>query len=88
MTNDAVIVLGKQDSEATVTAGNASGQNDGAAACLVTALLAASGSAWSVSVYILAMAVLTFVSVFTIRESFRRDLHQTSGGSEEKVVMA
>lgn len=29
-------VLGKQDPEATVTAGNASGQNDGAAACIVT----------------------------------------------------
>ncbi|GAB3494184.1 acetyl-CoA C-acetyltransferase [Amycolatopsis cihanbeyliensis] len=29
-------VLGRQDPEATVTAGNASGQNDGAAACLVT----------------------------------------------------
>jgi acetyl-CoA C-acetyltransferase len=29
-------VMGKQDPQATVTAGNASGQNDGAAACLVT----------------------------------------------------
>lgn len=29
-------VLGRLDSEATVTAGNSSGQNDGAAACLVT----------------------------------------------------
>ncbi len=29
-------VMGAQDPEATVTAGNASGQNDGAAACLVT----------------------------------------------------
>jgi acetyl-CoA C-acetyltransferase len=29
-------VLGRSDPEATVTAGNASGQNDGAAACLVT----------------------------------------------------
>ncbi|TDD75113.1 acetyl-CoA C-acyltransferase [Actinomadura darangshiensis] len=29
-------VLGKQDAEATVTAGNASGQNDAAAACIVT----------------------------------------------------
>ncbi|UGQ11218.1 acetyl-CoA C-acetyltransferase [Yinghuangia sp. ASG 101] len=29
-------VLGAQDPEATVTAGNASGQNDGAAACIVT----------------------------------------------------
>ncbi|MEE2058676.1 acetyl-CoA C-acetyltransferase [Rhodococcus artemisiae] len=29
-------IMGKQDPEATVTAGNASGQNDGAAACIVT----------------------------------------------------
>jgi acetyl-CoA C-acetyltransferase len=29
-------IMGKSDPEATVTAGNASGQNDGAAACLVT----------------------------------------------------
>jgi acetyl-CoA C-acetyltransferase len=29
-------IMGKQDDQATVTAGNASGQNDGAAACLVT----------------------------------------------------
>jgi acetyl-CoA C-acetyltransferase len=29
-------VLGREDPEATVTAGNASGQNDGASACLVT----------------------------------------------------
>ena len=29
-------VMGRQDPEATVTAGNASGQNDGAAACIVT----------------------------------------------------
>ncbi|MBL7502253.1 acetyl-CoA C-acetyltransferase [Frankia sp. CNm7] len=29
-------ILGKSDSEATVTAGNASGQNDGASACVVT----------------------------------------------------
>jgi acetyl-CoA acetyltransferase family protein len=29
-------VMGRQDPEATVTAGNASGQNDGAAVCLVT----------------------------------------------------
>ena len=28
--------MGKQDPDATVTAGNASGQNDGAAVCLVT----------------------------------------------------
>jgi acetyl-CoA C-acetyltransferase len=29
-------VMGRQDAEATVTAGNSSGQNDGASACLVT----------------------------------------------------
>jgi acetyl-CoA C-acetyltransferase len=29
-------ILGKQDADATVTAGNASGQNDGAAVCVVT----------------------------------------------------
>jgi acetyl-CoA C-acetyltransferase len=29
-------IMGKQDREATVTAGNASGQNDGASACVVT----------------------------------------------------
>jgi acetyl-CoA C-acetyltransferase len=29
-------IMGKQDPEATVTAGNASGQNDGAAVCIVT----------------------------------------------------
>lgn len=29
-------LMGKQDAEATVTAGNASGQNDGASACIVT----------------------------------------------------
>ena len=29
-------IRGKQDSDATVTAGNASGQNDGAAACIIT----------------------------------------------------
>lgn len=29
-------ILGKSDPEATVTAGNASGQNDGAAACIIT----------------------------------------------------
>ena len=31
-------IMGRQDPDATVTAGNASGQNDGAAACIVTSL--------------------------------------------------
>lgn len=60
----------------------------GLAPFVMTALLAASGSSWSVSAYVLAMAVLTFVAVCTIRESFRRDLHATSGELEEKEVAA
>lgn len=60
----------------------------GLAPFVMTALLAASGSSWSVSAYVLAMAVLTFVAVCTIRESFRRDLHAMSGEPEEKEVAA
>ncbi|MER5437541.1 MFS transporter [Streptomyces sp. NPDC002790] len=47
----------------------------GLAPFLMTAMLAATGSSWSVSAYILLLSVLTFVSVYTIRESFRRDLY-------------
>ncbi|WP_233576193.1 MFS transporter [Saccharopolyspora rhizosphaerae] len=60
----------------------------GLAPFVMTALLAATGAAWSVSLYVLAMAVITFASVFTIRESFRRDLHETSADVEEKEVIA
>ena len=50
----------------------------GLAPFIMTALLDATGSAWSVSLYIVATAVVTFISVFTIREHFRRDLYATS----------
>lgn len=60
----------------------------GMAPFIMTALLAATGAAWSVSLHILAMSVLTFVSVFTIRESFRRDLHETSEDPENEEVVA
>ncbi len=49
----------------------------GLAPFIMTALLAAAG-AWSVSLYIVVMAALTFVAVFTVREHFRRDLYETS----------
>ncbi|QGK70999.1 MFS transporter [Allosaccharopolyspora coralli] len=49
----------------------------GLAPFIMTALLAAAG-AWSVSLYIVVMAALTFVAVYTVREHFRRDLHATS----------
>jgi hypothetical protein len=32
------------------------------------------------------MALITFVAVYTIRESFRRDLHETSGQADEKKL--
>lgn len=50
----------------------------GLAPFIMTALLAATGASWSVSLYIIGTAVLTFVAVTTIRERFRRDLYETS----------
>lgn len=50
----------------------------GLAPFIMTALLAAFGGSWPVSLYIVGMAALTFAAVFTIKESFRRDLHETS----------
>ncbi|MFL6053962.1 MAG: MFS transporter [Actinoallomurus sp.] len=50
----------------------------GLAPFIMAALLAATGGAWSVSLYIVGTALITFVSVFTIRERFRRDLYETS----------
>ena len=48
----------------------------GLAPFVMTALLAATGASWSVSVYILVMAVITFAAVFWIKESFQRDLYE------------
>jgi MFS family permease len=50
----------------------------GLAPFIMTALLATTGTAWSVSLYIVATAAITFVAVFTIKERFRRDLYETS----------
>jgi metabolite-proton symporter len=50
----------------------------GLAPFVMTALLAATGSSWSVSLYIVAGAAVTFVAVATIKERFRRDLYETS----------
>ncbi|MCU1606331.1 MAG: transporter [Modestobacter sp.] len=50
----------------------------GLAPFIMAALLTATGSAWSVSLYIVATALITFVSVYTIKEHFRRDLYETS----------
>lgn len=45
---------------------------------LMTALLATTGASWSVALYIIATAAVTFVAVFTIKERYRRDLYETS----------
>ncbi|WP_051341787.1 MFS transporter [Pseudonocardia spinosispora] len=52
----------------------------GLAPFIMAALLAATGASWSVSLYIVATAVVTFVAVATIDERFRRDLYETSTG--------
>ncbi|HWD02016.1 MAG TPA: MFS transporter [Amycolatopsis sp.] len=57
----------------------------GFAPFIMTALLAITGSAWSVSLYVIGMAAITFAAVFTIRESFRRDLHRTT--EQESTAM-
>jgi phosphotransferase system glucose/maltose/N-acetylglucosamine-specific IIC component len=58
----------------------------GLAPFIMTALLAATGTAWSVALYIIGMAALTFVAVFTIREHFRRDLYETSQPADQKAA--
>jgi MFS family permease len=50
----------------------------GLAPLVMTALVAEFGGSWSVSVYIIAMAVITFVGVATIKEHFQRDLYELS----------
>lgn len=63
----------------------------GLAPFIMTALLAATGSAWSVSLYIVATAAVTFVAVATIRERYRRDLYETSeqaSGADERTASA
>ncbi|HWN28060.1 MAG TPA: MFS transporter [Actinomycetospora sp.] len=54
----------------------------GLAPFVMTALLAATGASWSVSLYIIGTAVLTFLAVATIRERFRRDLYETSADQD------
>lgn len=52
----------------------------GFAPIIMTALLGTAGAAnsWRVALYIIAMAIITFVAVYTVRERYRADLHATS----------
>jgi hypothetical protein len=58
----------------------------GLAPFIMTAVLAATGESWSVSLYIIACAVIAFVAVVTIKERFRRDLHETSDAPVAGIV--
>lgn len=56
----------------------------GLAPMIMVWLITTTGTSMSVSIYILIMAVITFIAVFTIRERFQVDLHVTSHDSEVK----
>lgn len=53
---------------------------------IATQLLASTGASWAISVYILAMAVVTFVSVFLLSETYLTDLSELR--SEERELIA
>jgi len=53
---------------------------------IATQLLVSTGASWSISLYILAMAVVTFVSVFLLSETYLTDLSELR--SEERELIA
>ncbi|MGI5440201.1 MFS transporter [Streptomyces shenzhenensis] len=55
----------------------------GLAPLTMTALVDRFGGSWPVSIYIVAMAVVTFVGVWTVKEHYRRDLYLTTTEIEE-----
>lgn len=50
----------------------------GLAPMIMVSLITTTGSSASVSLYIIAMAAITFVAVFSIKERFQVDLHETT----------
>ncbi|WP_208085437.1 MFS transporter [Brevibacterium atlanticum] len=57
----------------------------GLAPMIMLSLIEATGTSASVAGYIIAMAVITFISVFTIKERFQADLHETSADVEQRT---
>ncbi|GGF48245.1 MFS transporter [Marmoricola endophyticus] len=55
----------------------------GLAPIIMTALLAATGASWSVALYLVGMAVLTFIAVYSIKEVFRRSFLATPARTAE-----
>jgi MFS transporter, MHS family, shikimate and dehydroshikimate transport protein len=54
----------------------------GLAPMIMTALVASYGGSWSVSLYIVGMAAITFIGVSTIREKYGRDLYEVSADDD------
>ncbi|MDN5914078.1 MAG: MFS transporter [Pseudonocardia sp.] len=57
----------------------------GLAPFIMASLLAVTGASWSVALYIIGTAAVTFVAVATIKERYRRDLYETSEESDESA---
>jgi len=53
---------------------------------IATQLLATTGDSWSISVYVAAMAAVSFVCVFLLSETYLRDLSEIR--SEERMLIA
>jgi MFS transporter, MHS family, shikimate and dehydroshikimate transport protein len=60
----------------------------GLAPMIMTGLVARYGGSSSVSLYIIAMAAITFVGVYTVREHFQRDLYEVSDESAAESAAA
>lgn len=56
----------------------------GLAPMIMVSLIEATGTSASVSLYIIAMAVITFVAVFSIKERFQANLHETTRDIAER----
>ena len=56
----------------------------GLAPMIMVSLIEATGTSASVSVYIIVMAAITFIAVYTIRERFQVNLHETSRDIQER----
>ena len=60
----------------------------GLAPMVMTWLISTTGTSASVSAYIVCMAVVTFVAVFTIHERFQADLNETSRDISDREALA
>ena len=56
----------------------------GLAPMIMVSLIEFTGTSASVSAYIIAMAIITFIAVYTIKERFQANLHETTRDIEER----